>query len=99
MDRNIGLSAGIIALLALAARVAIPTGGGQIADRTESGAKAKKAKVAPASSPPEANYEGPWLVTRRFFIPQEPTPPVRDTASHLLNLASPGDLLDCASAD
>ena len=98
MDKNIGLSAGIIALLALAAHVAVPTGGEQkAADQTAPAGNSKKNKAAPAGASPEARYEGPWLATRHFFMPANPPPPVRDAALHPVDIMHRGDILRCAN--
>ncbi len=68
VDKNIGLSAGIFALLALAARIAVPTGH-EAGPQGENAGTPKKVKASDTGAPPRS-YEGPWLATRRFFAPK-----------------------------
>jgi hypothetical protein len=97
VDKNIGLSAGIIALLALAAHVAVPTAGERTADQAENGAKTKKSKAPPAgrNTEPE-NYEGPWFATRHFFMPYGPPRPPKISSSRYVDLMNPEDIRACS---
>lgn len=96
MDKNIGLSAGLVALLALAAHVALPTGSERGSDQSETGAQAKKSKAPPADKPPRDNFEGPWLATRQFFMPYGPPDAGKKSPVESVDLMNPHDILACS---
>ena len=96
MDQKVGLTAGIVALLALAAHMAVPTGGQKAADQGESQGKTKKGKTAPAAGASEQeSFDGPWLATRHFLMPYGQPPPV-DLPLRPVNLGHADDVLRCA---
>jgi hypothetical protein len=84
MNRNIGLSAGVLAVIVFMTRSLVPTGqvnGPAEASKT-SGKQAEISKKAAAEArqkepPPNADFlEGPWIATRQFYGPTyEPVPP------------------------
>jgi len=98
VNRNAGLTAGIVALLALMARVAGSGGHGQgSADQAESGGKAKQGQAQEAGGTPRS-YEGPWMATRHFFAPYQPPPlSVTDPRSQIVDFKNPDDILRCSA--
>ncbi|MGA3041432.1 MAG: hypothetical protein ABSF54_11665, partial [Bryobacteraceae bacterium] len=91
MNRNAGLTAGIFALVALAARMALPTASerGSTA-HAASGPKTTNAPAQTASATPQS-YEGPWMATQHFFAPYEqPSSPVA------IDFKDPQDILRCS---
>jgi len=94
---NPGLTAGIVALLALVAHLALPTGReGGSAGQSGSGGKATNgaAQAAAAAAPA---YDGPWIATRHFFAPYEPPPPAVQAAnSKAIDFANPESIRKCA---
>jgi len=97
VDRNFGLSAGIIALLALMAHMAIPTASEQKAAGQTESSEAPKGQARGAGETPEpSTYEGPWIATRHFFMPPEPPPPV-EQFSRTVNLQNPAGILGCSN--
>lgn len=69
MDQKVGLTAGIVALLALAAHMTVPAGSaGGAGAQAQKGGVSKKSQTETAGGAPRS-YEGPWLATRRFFAP------------------------------
>jgi hypothetical protein len=98
VNRNTGLTAGIVALLALMARVAVPAGHGQsTAGQAERGGQAKKAQAPEAAAAPQQPYEGPWIATRHFFAPDQPPPDVTDASSQALDFKNPEAILSCSA--
>lgn len=99
MDRNTGLTAGIVALLALIAHVAIPNGGAAgSTERTESGGKTNHGQAQPTAGTFQP-YEGPWLATRHFFAPYEPPAAAAAGAPNvrIADFRNPADILQCSS--
>jgi hypothetical protein len=89
VDKNVGLSAGIIALLALAARVALPTANERGSAAQASAGKATNAQAQAAAATPQY-YEGPWLATRHFFAPYE------QPSSVAVDFKDAADILRCS---
>jgi hypothetical protein len=89
VNRNAGFTAGIVALLALMARVVAPTAHGQSSQDLAENGKAKKGQGQPAAGTPQP-YEGPWMATRHFFHPY-------DFPSSPLDFRKPEEILKCSA--
>lgn len=97
MDQKVGLTAGIVALLALAAHMVVPSPGDQKADQTGGAGKAKKSKAASAGeSSQQKSYDGPWLATRHFFMPYGAPPPVK-VSGQWVDFTNPEDISTCSA--
>lgn len=102
MNRNLGLSAGTVALLALALHVSTPTGpekGSNEPEAAAGGGSAKK-KTIEGQGPgvgTDKKLEGPWLATRRFFGASESfrTPQL---ANREIDFTRTDEILQCAGA-
>ena len=71
MNRTLGSSAGLLALIVFLIHIAAPTAQeGRSADANTSAAKAMKSGAAQTKSEAEPAPEGPWLATRHFFAAQ-----------------------------
>jgi hypothetical protein len=85
------LTAGIVALLALAAHMAVPTAReGGSTGQMDAGAKTKK-KQTQETENTSSPSEGPWIATRHFFQPYEAAP---DISPQIFK--NPGDILACS---
>ena len=97
MKGNAGLTAGVVALLALVAHLAAPTGRERgSAEQSGSGGKAANGAVQAAAAAP-LPYDGPWIATRHFFAPYEPAPPsVAASSSQAVDFTNPESVRKCA---
>jgi hypothetical protein len=89
VNQNAGLSVGIVALLALLAHLAIPTGHEGSADQAASHGEAAngQAQGTGVALPPD----GPWIATRHFFRPSE-KPPFSAEDSKNVDITKPADI-------
>ncbi len=87
MNRNIGASAGFLAVLAVLMRALLPSA--QVNEPAAAGKPpAPAAKNQPVSAEKEI-LEGPWLATRHFYgVPGEPGP--ADSLLEAFGIADPG---------
>jgi len=95
MNRNLGFSTGILAIIALALHVSLPTGGEK---PTPSGGNEVKPPAASETSA-ASQIEGPWLATRRFFGPRAVSydlPRLPSNSAKQIDPALPGQIIECA---
>ncbi len=105
MEKNLGLSAGVLALLALAVHVSYPPAQEGRPGGSVKNARTPAAIAKPVESPKAAqqqsqsdltgeHLEGPWLASREFLYADDPALPDPDGAR--LNLFQVSDVSACA---
>jgi len=94
VSRNVGLSAGTVALVALVVRIVSPTAGE--AGPADTAGSAEKTQARETARTPQP-YQGPWIATRHFFAPYEPPPTsVQASGARSVDLGNPEDILRCS---